>query len=893
MNIFAKVTWQAMWKNKTRTVVTIIGIILSAAMICAVTTFASSMRDFLVRGAAWEDGSWHGSHLDGAYDQFESIVASNEVEQAVYVQQLGYAEAVGSTNENKPYLYVLGAGGGAESLLPIHLISGRFPENAGEILLPEHLSSNGDVSHKLGDVLTLGLGQRVLDGWVMGQNNPNYVYEDGKAVLNGEQLQIRESRTYTVVGFYERLPYRLEDYAAPGYTAFTAAEEDTGYPCDIYFSMKDPQDVYEFMARMGFEGPRNTDVLLYMGSSQYDGFSVMLTSLSAVVIGLIMFGSVALIYNAFSISVSERTKQFGLLASIGATRKQLKSMVLFEAMAVAAIGVPIGVTAGIAGIGVTLYFVGNKFTALGMPVSMELSVSWLSVVIAVAVALVTVLISAWIPSRRATRVSAVEAIRLNVDIRPEKRRRKTSWLTYKLFGLPGVLAGKYYRRSKKKYRATVVSLFMSVVLFVSASAFTEYLMESVTGSFATDTYDLYYADGSEALVAEDAQALLKLMKQAPYVTAAAYTRGQHFSASMPVSVFNHGVVGSMLAEQEDETARLTGFVNFIPDEEFKALLRQYKLQESEFMNPEDPKAITVDGSTYFDPEKEKYTTVNLIAPQIWGAVCSQLREIDGYAHMEDGVNAKGEQVSRYVNTEDGEDILELPYEQAYITFTMRSGKTVYTYPYYVRQNFAALNLIYPESLYDAVIPQELRQEEGYYRYYITSSDHAQSYKELKSMLADNGYNSAVLSDYAAEVEEDRNLVIIIQVFSYGFIALISLIAAANVFNTISTNIILRRREFAMLKSVGMSARAFNRMMGYECLLYGVKALLPGLPVSYGVTYLIYLSVMEGYETVFALPWGAVGIAVCSVFTMVFITMMYAMDKIKKEDPIAALKNENI
>lgn len=176
---------------------------------------------------------------------------------------------------------------------------------------------------------------------------------------------------------------------------------------------------------------------------------------------------------------------------------------------------------------------------------------------------------------------------------------------------------------------------------------------------------------------------------------------------------------------------------------------------------------------------------------------------------------------------------------------------------------------------------------------MTSSDHEASFNNLKNLFAKKGVGTASLYDYAASVEQNRNIVIIIQVFSYGFIVLISLIAAANVFNTISTNISLRRREFAMLKSVGMTKKGFMRMMNFECLLYGSRALLFGLPVSFIVTFLIYLSVNEGYETGFCLPWGAVGIAVLSVFAVVFVTMMYSMRKIKKDNPIDALKNENL
>lgn len=153
--------------------------------------------------------------------------------------------------------------------------------------------------------------------------------------------------------------------------------------------------------------------------------------------------------------------------------------------------------------------------------------------------------------------------------------------------------------------------------------------------------------------------------------------------------------------------------------------------------------------------------------------------------------------------------------------------------------------------------------------------------------------SMYLNDYAEREEMDRNIVTIIQVFSYGFIVLISLVAAANVFNTITTNINLRRREFAMLKSVGMSNKGFHRMMNYECLLYGSRALLFGLPASAGVTWLIYRAVDGGYKTNYHLPWGAVGIAVLSVFLVVFATMMYAMSKIGRDNPIDALKNENL
>ena len=428
MNILHKVTLRLLGKNKMRTAVTIIGVVLSAAMICAVTTFVSSIRNFALQYAIYTDGDWHGAVYDASMEDYQTIEESDKTANITYGQVYGYA-AISSENEFKPYLYVVG--GDKENYfntMPIHLVSGTLPKDETQILLPAHLSENGGVNWEVGDRITLQIGTRMLEGYPLGQYNPCYDYnpETKRDERTNESIENKKQRTYTVVGIYERPNF--EPRTAPGYTALTVVDPSwEGSPnIHIYFNMKKPGDVYNFMLDMGFATTYsydfNSDVLMYSGVSYTDSFSVVLYSLAAIVIGLIMFGSVSLIYNAFSISVSERTKQFGLLSSVGATKKQLRRMVLFEALAVSSIGIPLGILAGVSGIGITLLLIGNKFASLinGAEVPMRLCVSWQSLAIAAAVALVTVLISAWIPSVRVTKVTAVEAIRQNMYIKSSK-----------------------------------------------------------------------------------------------------------------------------------------------------------------------------------------------------------------------------------------------------------------------------------------------------------------------------------------------------------------------------------------------------------------------------------------------------------------------------------------
>lgn len=908
MNVFNKVTLESLKKNRTRTIVTIIGIMLSAAMICASTTLVSSMQNFVLRCAIHIDGDWYGVVYDAAYKDYEDIRDSDRVSSAAYAQVMGYAK-IDSANERKPYLYVLGGdvASGYFKTMPVHLILGTLPKDSTEIILPEHLTSNGKVNYKLGDTVTLDVGDRMLDGRGLGQNTPVYTYDSETQVeiMSGERLENTEPRTYTVVGIYERPTF--EDYSAPGYTALTAADTKSAdqSPIHCYFKLHKPAGVYDFVKEMGYTQEYryayNTKVLLYSGTAPFDSFLTAFYSLAAIIIALIVFGSVSLIYNAFSISVSERTRQFGLLSSVGATKKQLRRMVLFEALAVSIVGIPLGILVGIGGIGITLLLIGDKFFSIvRVDIPMRLCVSWQAVVIAAVIALVTVLISAWIPSKRATRVSAVEAIRQSMDIKVSGRPVRTSKLAYKLFGLPGVLAGKHYKRNRKKYRTTVVSLFMSIVLFVSAAAFTDYMMESAEGGLASDQFDLIYAAESDASAAMTPDALLELLFSEQNVTGGTYTKKQFLQGDISreyVTAMFADRFSNFGMESEDRAPKelgISGYLYFVADAEFNRLLEKYDLKEADYYDRDKPLGVALDRNIELDRRLEKYVTLDTLKGDVCVIEGLYYVEIDGYYRKDSRIDENGNKVVLYQNRDNENDIIELPYEESFAKYTLRSEKTIEEAPFFVsRSTPVAINMIYPYSMLESVVPEAALNQFRNTEYFLTSSNHTASFENLATVLTENGLSSRQLFDYAANAETNRNIVTIIRVFAYGFIVLISLIAAANVFNTISTNISLRRREFAMLKSVGMTQKGFRRMMNYECLLYGSKALLLGLPVSCGITYLIYRAVTTAYETSFHLPWAAIGIAVLSVFLVVFATMMYSMSKVKKDNPIDALKNENL
>lgn len=895
MNIINKVTLKTLWKNKVRTLVTIIGIILSAAMITAVTTSISTLRNYLLEVIIEQEGDWHGSASGISSEKLDELKENDEIESITTVQNIGYSLLEDCINESKPYLFIAGMAHNFSESMPVHLTAGRLPSNASEIILPNHLETNGGVIYSIGDELKLNIGIRELNGTYLNQNDPFIGSENGES----ESLTIKEQRSFTVVGFYQRPNY--ESYSAPGYTALTVDNGERIYSYDVYLKVRHPKEIFAFMDEtfQEYQYKTNNDYLRFSGISDNSSYNSVFYSLAAILIGIIVFGSISLIYNAFSISVSERTKQFGLLSSIGATRKQMTRGVLFEAFALSIVGIPLGILAGILGMGITFKFTENIFTSYigsGTNTVFHMSVSWEAIIIAALIAIITVLISAYIPAKRAVRVSAIDAIRLSKDVRIKTSKVKTSKLIYRLFGFEGMLARKNFKRNRKKYRATVISLFLSIVLFISASSFSAYLKESTGKVMEPSGYDIIYTYTPDLAEKHPLDEVYSNLKNLSGVKDSSYTimNYPYYTEIAADNLSPEYVEYALKSLNYNLEEVLYTYINvaeyFIDDVSFEKYLNDNSMNTDTHMDPDKPLPVILDYSRIFDFNEGRYYTMGLLKDDLKKIDMIQFAEMDDLYFTGETQEVNGQTVYIYMDKEGNKK--QLTAEKAAKDYTIEVGNFTDKKPFFVSTNEGLrISLLYPISAVSKVLGEE--SELNTITMFFKTNDHKAVYDKMYKALSGMGLNTSRLFDYASMAESDRAIITVLDVFSYGFIVLISLIAAANVFNTISTNIGLRRHEFAMLKSIGMTKKMFNKMMNYECLLYGLKGLLYGIPVSIGVTYLIYKSILNGLKIGFFIPWYSIVLAVGSVFLVVFATMLYSMDKIKKDNPIDALKAENL
>lgn len=857
MNIFNKVAMQGLKKNRTRTIVTIIGVILSAAMITAVTTFGVSLMNYMAEVAASKYGDWQVAYLDADSSFKKEISSDKKVEKAVSFENIGYARSEAGENPNKPYFFIAGFSQKTFDALPVTLVSGRLPDNDREILLSGKATTEGGASYALGDTISLAVGSRLEGDKKLSQSDP---YKAGSEIFAPQ-----EEKEYTVVGIC-RTPVFEED-SSPGYTLITRNEESMqGAEFSVFVSLWNPRQIHSFAKSAG-DGHAyilNHNVLRIMGLSDDPSdrvFNALLYSAGVIVIAIIMVGSIFLIYNSFSISLNERMRQIGILSSVGATSKQLRNSVLFEGLCIGVVGIPAGVCLGLASIGLIISGITKKLSSIFYTgVSLTMDISALAIIGAAAISMITILVSAYIPARKAAKTPVMDCIRQTNEIKVEAKAVRISRTTRRICGLEGTLALKNFKRNKKRYRSIVLSLALSIVLFVSTSALVTSMNHETKQAKVVTSYDIGF--GTQAMDDADMLNLYDKLKLAEGVTESSYQDVVEYMCTVSPGELTEDYWKAAGGHSSDETVKLPMDIQFLDDNAYLKIVKDLGLPTEEYAG-ESGKIIAVGKVNDEKAEGVKDLKDMFISPSMDLAVMPK-------ANAEAG-EAQNQNISvTFVETvpPDSPPIAGAAEQRPY-SFQVMAPWSMKAY------------------LYPADNPADLKVKGLTFQ----SENPPKSEKEMKTIIQEASLTSAyTFMNTSDALEEGRNYIFVANVFSYTFIIMISLIAIANVFNTISTNIKLRRRELAMLRSVGMSDRDFNKMMRFECAFYGVRSLLFGLPVAIISSWMICKTMMVDSHR-FVLPWASIGISIISVFLVIFITMLYAVSKIKKENIIDALRDD--
>lgn len=918
MNILSRVTWKAMWKNRARTIVTIIGIILSVSMFTAVATMAVSAWDFLYRGYRYAEGDYYVSFSFSTEEQMEALRQEKRVGSIADYQAMGYVHL--EDQDSQWSTYTLAAVNDVFlDTMPVHLLQGRLPETGGELLLSEtavEAFSYFGIPCEVGDVVTLDVGT---------------VYSGDRSELEIPERSF--TGTYTVVGIIED-HYYGDDFLSL-YSLLTKVDEgqEPAIWHRAFVKTKPASAAYDLVQQSyGQCVSTNSRMLELRGASMAMNYNTFIQGAAVALCAVIMLGSVSLIYNAFSISVTERTREFGLLSSVGATRRQLRDSVWFEAAALSLIGIPLGLLFGWIGIALTVSLLGKYMDALfsfGSAVQMTAVFSPPALLAAALIGLITVYLSAWVPSRRATRVTPLEAIRQTQDYHVGEKDVRVGRLTGRIWGLPGALAKKYYKISRRKYRATVLALALSVILFISAVSVGDVMNRSIDRMVNTENFDIVVYSASRDTMEE--------IRTLAGVKQSAYKTRQIFDILTSEDMYNEAYLAYINEFLETSDLEFC-MISYLEDAAFRDFLNQQGIDPEPYFAPEHPLALVCDqvftqgfyvqneqgvwvrnsyDLTVFQEDVRSIPLLPSTLPEElartdnWGWSWEQALTGDGavilevfeYSNRQNeaGIadpasllahtNSKYYLVSRVGSTftyyeydPDTETAGSVPVathtDAAIPQFQL--GERIRTVPY----GLSRYDTIHNPSCPSFVLPLSMAPETCMENLQLSIS--VSNYPEVRSYLEalgeDVGYG-----DYLADEQNMRGLLILVNTLSYGFIILISLIAAANVFNSISTNIALRRKDFGMLRSIGMKEVQLRRMLVYECLIYGSRALIWGLPISLLIHFGIFRIGENIASTAYTPPMAAMAVAVASVFLVVLLSMLYALAKLRRESPMEAIR----
>ena len=848
MSILNDLTIKNLKLNKKRTIVTIVGIILSTALMVGIGLLFSSFQDYMIRETISYNGKYEAEYGDVSLDKLNSIDKKDF--SYFYQKPIGFSK-FDSANEYKPYIYISSVD--KEYFNELHLISGRFAENDSELVISNHINTNGGASYKIGDIITLKYGERVIEGVNTLANNEYY---------EEETLNIVGEKTYTIVGIVERSNF--EDYSASGYSTFTLDMNDKDGTVNVFVMFNNKKKIIkqseDLAKKLGYNNAisYNSTLLALYGESTYGNIMKSMITMIVIMLSLVSIGCIVVIYNSFAISVMERKKEFGLLSSIGATKKQLSYTVFFEALIEGIIGIILGIGGAYIGIGTVILIINNLIGDI-LVLKLNLVTNIVFIIIPVIFMILVIFISALVPSRRAAKVSPIEAIRQNDDIKINKKKIKTGKLVNKLFGIEGEIALKNIKRNKKKYRVTIVSLFISIVLFISFSSYMNYTIDTASSVMGEVPYDYqisYFGDDNDIDALDKISVIIKSNDVKEYVSYSAsnlsiicnYTYSDEYLDFYKSAYGDDGIKALTNLKYQYISIYILDDISYNKYKELIGLDKDSVILLNKFK-----------GVSYGNNKRVNYDIPVINNGDINIKICN----------FDD--NDEDVDTTKYCNKKIDN-----------IFITNKSFDLIEEFSY-----MSDFKLIVNKKLYD-----NISDSGTHYTQYNIISDNTDNIDKLTKEL--DKYDNVNYTNVKESMKQANNMILVIKILMYGFIGLVTLIGVTSVFNTISTSMALRKREFAVLRSIGLTRKGFNKILFFESLFFGLKSLIYAIPVSLGVTIIIHyaLADMMSINSI-VIPWKAIIISIVSVFVIVLLTMMYSTSKIKKHNIIEQIREENI
>lgn len=884
MKLLNKLTLKNLRLNKVRTIVTIVGIMLSAALITVVSGMALSGRQTMIDAQA----AWSGNY-DVALDIIDNSVIetarnNRNVENAFYKERLGYARTKNADGETCDYSVLAMSENTYGNCFKIDLIKGKFPTNSGEAVVTKSFKTQDGKDVKIGDKITLDVG-------VLTDKDSNVLDEEGihnllQKDFNKCSIIDTVKRTYTVTGIIERpktselydpsnlsMIYTVSDEKAPVeairtkhmnklYIAYTPQSEGDylqntadilGFKADDMSNVISDEISPEDQQTSGINAYEFNSVLLSMkGYGSNDATNTVIFSLAVIIIIIVMLASVFVIRNSFAISITEKTSMYGMLASVGATKRQIRRNVLFEGFILGLIGIPLGI---LLGLGVNAILITILNSVLGDMLSGAKFVfvtPTIPIICAIVLSAVTIFCSSFFIALRASRIPPLVAIRGNKDIKVKNNKPyRTSKLTKKLFGVGGEIASKSLKRSRKKYRTTVISIVVSVAMFIAVSALMDYGMTFTDHYYGKTDYS-YMVVGIDS---KQAQTIEKMPEIENYLTVGS----QYGYVSADVHVNECGE--NFLYDDADGTKSFSvEFFEFEHDT-FVQICKELKL---------DYNKVKGGVLVYSQVTPDNSESGNSSKPmKLFGKTAPTKFTVHG--NDEEGNELKTGKL-RVASLFD-----EIP----------KSADSVIG-----EGTIFGQGLIIGEQ---GVISPQLGEHGCGITLYANTSDHTSLTNRIESMSGTGDSESYIsIFDYEEIVRQFNAIMLIVGIFVYGFIGVISLIGLTNIFNTISTNMQLRSKEFASLKSIGMTKKEFNRMIRLESLMYGIKSLIIGIPLGVLGVFAIFSAFSRGNVPMsFVFPWKAILISIAAVIIVVWLIMKYSISKVNKQNIIETIRNDNI